>query len=154
MRAKSCTRQVVFGVSLLVAINISGVRAAEYGTGPWVKGYTDIFGGVVPFQPGWYSRTDVYHYEGNANTTIFNGRIATDVDENYTATLLALNYVTPWKILGGLTPSRLCRACSRWMWMWVFRYPRSPGRVETRSDPSISMPAIPRSHRAIRPSLQ
>ena len=110
MRAKSCTRQVVFGVSLLVAINISGVRAAEYGTGPWVKGYTDIFGGVLPFQPGWYSRTDVYHYEGNANTTIFNGRIATDVDENYTATLLALNYVTPWKILGGLTPSRLCRA--------------------------------------------
>lgn len=101
MRAKSCTRQVVFGVSLLVAINISGVRAAEYGTGPWVKGYTDIFGGVLPFQPGWYSRTDVYHYEGNANTTIFNGRIATDVDENYTATLLALNYVTPWKILGG-----------------------------------------------------
>jgi hypothetical protein len=76
MRAKSCTRQVVFGVSLLVAINISGVRAAEYGTGPWVKGYTDIFGGVLPFQP----RTDVYHYEGNANTTIFNGRIATDVD--------------------------------------------------------------------------
>jgi hypothetical protein len=101
MRAKSCTRQVVFGVSLLVAINVSGVRAAEYGTGPWVKGYTDIFGGVLPLQPGWYSRTDVYHYEGNANTTIFNGRIATDVDENYTATLLALNYVTPWKILGG-----------------------------------------------------
>jgi hypothetical protein len=36
-----------------------------------------------------------------ADTTIFNGRIATDVDEKYTATLLALNYVTPWKIFGG-----------------------------------------------------
>lgn len=66
-----------------------------------MRGYTDIFGGVLPSQPGWYSRTDIYHYNGSANTTIFNGRIAIGVDEDYTATLFALNYVTPWKILGG-----------------------------------------------------
>src|SRR5678816_515619 len=80
-------REVVFGVALLVAMNVSSVRAAEYGTGPWVKGYTDIFGGVLPSQPGWYSRTDVYHYDGNVDTTIFNGRIANKEKEKYTATL-------------------------------------------------------------------
>jgi hypothetical protein len=56
---------------------------------------------VLPSQPGWYSRTDIYHYNGSADTTIFDGRIAVGVDEDYTATLFALNYVTPWKILGG-----------------------------------------------------
>src|SRR5581483_3049101 len=91
----------VVAIAFVVFTNVSSVRAAEYGTGPWVRGYTDIFGGVLPSQPGWYSRTDIYHYNGSANTTIFNGRIAIDVDEDYTATLFALNYVTPWKILGG-----------------------------------------------------
>ncbi len=80
---------------------MSAARAAEYGTGPWVKGYTDIFGGVLPSQPGFYFRTDAYHYNGSADTTIFDGRIALDVDQEYTATLFALSYVTPWKILGG-----------------------------------------------------
>jgi hypothetical protein len=93
--------EAAFGLALLVMTNTSEVRAAEYGTGPWVKGYTDIFGGVIPSQPGWYSRTDVYHYNGSADATIFDGRIALNVDEDYTATLFALSYVTPWKILGG-----------------------------------------------------
>jgi hypothetical protein len=87
---------------VLAALFTSGsAGAAEYGTGPWVKGYTDIFGGVIPSQPGWYSRTDAYHYNGSANTTIFDGRIALGVNQEYTATLFALSYVTPWKILGG-----------------------------------------------------
>ena len=76
-------------------------RAAEYGTGPWIKGYTDIFGGVIPSQPGFYFRGDAYHYNGSADATIFDGRIALNVDQDYTATLMALTYVTPWKILGG-----------------------------------------------------
>jgi hypothetical protein len=95
-------RALALGVAVaFLAANVPDAHAAEYGTGPWVRGYTDIFGGVLPSQPGWYSRTDIYHYNGSANTTIFNGRIAIDVDEDYTATLFALNYVTPWKILGG-----------------------------------------------------
>jgi hypothetical protein len=69
---------------------------------------------VLPSQPGWYSRTDIYHYNGSADTTIFDGRIAVGVDEDYTATLFALNYVTPWKILAAPTPSRSCRARSPW----------------------------------------
>ncbi len=88
-------------VALSTFGSVGNLRAAEYGTGPWVKGYTDIFGGVIPSQPGWYSRTDVYHYNGSADATIFDGRIALNVDEEYTATLFALSYVTPWKILGG-----------------------------------------------------
>ncbi len=76
-------------------------HAAEFGTGPWVKGYTDIFGGVIPSAPGVYVRTDAYHYSGSADTTIFDGRIGFSVDQDYTATLAALNIVTPWKIFGG-----------------------------------------------------
>ena len=41
-------------------------RGAEFGTGPWVKGYTDIFGGILPPVPGFYFRTDAYHYNGDA----------------------------------------------------------------------------------------
>ena len=48
-------------------------RAAEFGTGPWVKGYTDIFGGILPPVPGFYFRTDAYHYNGDADRTIFDG---------------------------------------------------------------------------------
>ncbi len=88
-------------VAILALVNGPSVRAAEYGTGPWVKGYTDIFGGVLPSAPGLYFRGDVYHYNGSADTTIFDGRIAVNIDEKYTATLFALSYVTPWKIFGG-----------------------------------------------------
>jgi hypothetical protein len=91
----------VFGVALVMALGTDGAQAAEYGTGPWVKGYTDIFGGIVPPQPGLYVRNDAYHYKGEVGTTVFNGRIAVGVEEDYLADILALTYVTPWKILGG-----------------------------------------------------
>ena len=95
------TAALVFGAALLTVSGMSGATAAEFGMGPWVKGYTDIFGGVLPSVPGFYARTDAYHYEGSVDTTIFNGRIGLNVDQDYTATLFALSYVTPWKILGG-----------------------------------------------------
>ena len=76
-------------------------RAAEFGTGPWAKGYTDIFGGLVPPVPGFYFRTDAYHYNGDANRTVFDGFVQLGLEEDYTATIAALTYVTPWKILGG-----------------------------------------------------
>ena len=87
--------------ALLAGVGTGAAQAAEYGTGPWVKGYTDVFGGIVPPQPGLYVRNDAYHYEGTVNATVFNGRIALGVEENYLADILALTYVTPWKILGG-----------------------------------------------------
>jgi hypothetical protein len=98
--------------ALLAGVGAGAADAAEYGTGPWVKGYTDIFGGIVPPQPGLYVRNDAYHYEGEVNATVFNGRIALGVEQNYLADILALTYVTPWKILGGtyavaLAPSLL-----------------------------------------------
>lgn len=88
-------------VAILAAFCAGQGQAAEFGTGPWVKGYTDIFGGVIPPVPGVYFRTDAYHYEGSAETTIFDGRIGLAVDQDYTATLPALNIVTPWKLFGG-----------------------------------------------------
>ncbi len=76
-------------------------HAAEYGTGPWVKGYTDIFGGIVPSQPGLYIRNDLYHYQGNADKTVIDGLVQLDVQQTYTADIAALSVVTPLKILGG-----------------------------------------------------
>lgn len=86
---------------LIAMMGAGATQAAEYGTGPWVKGYTDVFGGILPPQPGLYVRNDAYHYEGEVNATVFNGRIALGVEEDYLADILALTYVTPWKILGG-----------------------------------------------------
>ena len=95
-------RAIAGGVTLALAVmGACPGQAAEFGTGPWVKGYTDIFGGVVPSAPGVYVRTDAYHYNGDAGTTIFDGRVGISVEQDYTATLAALTYVTPWKIFGG-----------------------------------------------------
>jgi hypothetical protein len=95
----------VFGFALstvlAVALGTAAAQAAEYGTGPWVKGYTDIFGGILPPQPGLYVRNDAYHYEGEVGATIFDGNVQLGVEERYLADILALTYVTPWKILGG-----------------------------------------------------
>jgi hypothetical protein len=97
----SSRRGRAVGFALAMALVAGTAQGAEYGTGPWVKGYTDVFGGIVPPQPGLYVRNDDYHYQGSADTTIFNGRIAIGVDETYTADILALTYVTRWKFLGG-----------------------------------------------------
>jgi len=85
---------------VLAALGACPGHAAEFGTGPWIKGYTDIFGGVLPSVPGVYFRTDAYHYSGDVGATIFDGRIGVSVDQDYTATLPALNVVTPWKLFG------------------------------------------------------
>lgn len=88
-------------VAALLLLAASGARAAEFGTGPWLKGYTDIFSGLLPPVPGVYARADVYNYDATATRTIFNGRVAAEVDQDMRASLLALSYVTPWKIFGG-----------------------------------------------------
>jgi hypothetical protein len=90
---------LVSGLSCSVAS--PWAEAAEYGTGPWVKGYTDVLGGVLPPVPGLYIRNDAYHYEGEAERTIFNGLVQLSVEEQYLADILAITYVTPFKILGG-----------------------------------------------------
>ena len=47
------------------------------------------------------SETDVYHYDGDVSATVFDGFVQVGVEQKFTATLPALTYVTPWKILGG-----------------------------------------------------
>ncbi len=102
-RGHSCLRRaaVVLGIAGLCAGAPEAASAAEYGTGPWVKGYTDVLGGMIPPVPGLYVRDDAYHYEGSAQRVIFNGNVNLQVDQNYMADLLAITYVTPFKILGG-----------------------------------------------------
>ena len=86
---------------VLAALVSTAVRAAEFGASPWIRGYTDIFAGIVPPVPGFYFRTDAYHYNGDADATVLNGFVQLGLEQDYTATIAALTYVTPWKILGG-----------------------------------------------------
>jgi hypothetical protein len=107
-RSTSCAERLLHVPALacllagaLAALLPQAARAAEFGTGPWVKGYTDILGGIVPPVPGFYFRADAFHYNGDAERTIFNGFVQIGLEQDYTATLAALTYVTPWKLLGG-----------------------------------------------------
>lgn len=106
-RGLAAYRRAAIGIALLPALAIVSLigpreaRAAEYGTGPWVKGYTDVLGGILPPVPGLYIRDDAYHYQGDVGRTVFNGNVQINVEQTYLADLLALTYVTPFKILGG-----------------------------------------------------
>jgi hypothetical protein len=64
------------------------INAAEFGSSPYPKGFSDIFSGIVPTAPGLYA-------------TVFNGNVQLGVDAKFTADFLTLTYVTKWKILGG-----------------------------------------------------
>jgi hypothetical protein len=108
MRHVSCSswaswRNLGLGAIALCAgaFPLQSTEAAEYGTGPWVKGYSDMFAGVLPSVPGIYVRNDAYHYEGDAQKLIFDGLIQAGVQERYMADILAISVVTPAKILGG-----------------------------------------------------
>jgi hypothetical protein len=85
----------------IALIPADSARAAELGTGPWVKGYSDIFAGMLPPVPGVYFRTDAYHYEAAVERTILNGFVQLGVEQEYTATIASITYVTPLKFLGG-----------------------------------------------------
>jgi hypothetical protein len=91
----------LLAAAIVGSLGMGGAEAAEYGTGPWLKGYTDILGGVIPPQPGLYVRNDAYHYQGDVSATIFDGRVQLGVEEKYLVDVLSLTYVTPLKILGG-----------------------------------------------------
>ena len=154
LRRRNATALITMAV-LLAVIRSGGGQAAEFGTGPWVKGYTDIFGGVVPSQPGFYFRTDAYHYEAEVDRTIFNGLAQVGVEQEYTATIAALTYVTPWKILGGtyalaLAPSMVAMDVNIGIGIPSFTGPlglRNFGPSTSRSAIPISRPATPPSPR-------
>ena len=67
----------------------------------YLRGFRDIYAGVVPSVPGLYVLNDVYHYAGNANALVFNGAVQLGVEAKFTADFLPITYVTKWKILGG-----------------------------------------------------
>jgi len=90
---------------LVAAIFASGptntASAAEFGSSPYTKGFSDIFSGIVPTEPGLYALNDLYHYDGNVGATVFNGAVQLGVEAKFTADFLTLTYVTKWKVLGG-----------------------------------------------------
>lgn len=52
-----------WSIAGMVLFPAHAVRAAEFGADPWIKGFTDIYAGILPTEPGFYFRNDVYHYE-------------------------------------------------------------------------------------------
>jgi hypothetical protein len=58
---------LAFGIAILPS---HPGRAAEFGANPWVKGFTDIYAGILPAAPGFYFRSDAYHYEASVERTI------------------------------------------------------------------------------------
>src|SRR5262245_12966566 len=86
---------------LAISVPSHSARSAEFGANPWIKGFTDIYAGILPTAPGLYFRNDVYHYEASAERTVFNGFVQVGVDQELTATIATFTYITPWKIFGG-----------------------------------------------------
>ena len=86
---------IVGGIAFLPS---DAARAAEFGAEPRIKGFTDIYAGILPSEPGFYFRTDAYHYEASVERTVFNGFVQVAVEQDLTATIATLTYVTPWKI--------------------------------------------------------
>ena len=72
---------------LTISVPSHSARGAEFGADPWVKGFTDIYAGILPSEPGLYFRTDVYHYEASAERTVFNGFVQLGVEQDLTATI-------------------------------------------------------------------
>jgi hypothetical protein len=103
--ARARRLSVSLGLLALLVLAISvpsrSARSAEFGADPWIKGFTDIYAGILPTAPGVYFRTDAYHYQGSAERTVFNGFVQLGVEQELTATIATLTYITPWKILGG-----------------------------------------------------
>ena len=75
---------------LVAAIFASGptntASAAEFGSSPYPKGFSDIFSGIVPTEPGLYALNDLYHYDGNVGATVFNGAVQLGVEAKFTET--------------------------------------------------------------------
>jgi hypothetical protein len=136
-------------------------RAAEFGADPWIKGFTDIYAGILPSVPGLYFRTDAYHYEAFAERTVFNGFVQLGVEQDLTATIMTLTYVTPWKILGGTYAFGVAPAMMAVNVDVGLGLPQFTGPVETRSARStsrsgtlISLRATPGSFRSCSAGIQ
>jgi hypothetical protein len=75
---------------LTISVPSNPARGAEFGADPWIKGFTDIYAGILPTAPGLYFRTDAYHYEASVERTIFNGFVQLGVDQELTRFLVML----------------------------------------------------------------
>ena len=49
---RSAARSIACALVVMsTAFSLTSARAAEFGTGPWVKGYSDILAGIIPPVP-------------------------------------------------------------------------------------------------------
>jgi hypothetical protein len=88
---------MVTGVCLWT--NTSSVAlAAEGGSGEYVPGFFGFMAGYIPPESGFYFANDVYLYTAEASRVAANGITAPNVEADIAIDLLALTWISPWKI--------------------------------------------------------
>lgn len=75
--------------------------AAEGGQSPYLKGYRDIYAGIVPPYPGWYLRNDTIYYGGDMGRAVLGGRVEAGLDLSLAVNATSANLVTDKTIFGG-----------------------------------------------------
>ena len=87
--------------SLAAAVLLSGhsALALEGGTSTYLKGYKDFTSGILPPDPGWYTRNDLVIYTGDISKTVLSGRVDANLSETLVANLTAVNYIAPFQVL-------------------------------------------------------
>lgn len=89
----------VFAAAGLMTLMAVPAAALESGQSPYIKGFRDFQTGIIPAEPGVYTRIETYYYSGSA---VFNaGRVRVTADGTNLSELVSPSIVTPWKILGG-----------------------------------------------------
>ena len=85
------------GLTALIAVPAA---ALEGGQSPYIKGFRDFQTGIIPVEPGVYTRIETYYYRGSA---VFHAgpRVRVTADGSNLSELVSPSIVTPWQILGG-----------------------------------------------------
>lgn len=86
-------------VAGLMAVAAVPAAALEGGQSPYIKGFRDFQTGIVPLEPGVYTRLETYYYSGSG---VLNApRVRLQADANNVTELISPTIVTPWRLLGG-----------------------------------------------------
>jgi hypothetical protein len=90
----------LFVFLLILRMLSSAVAYCEQSAFPlYLLGYMSSKAGYMP-PSGFYFRNDVYHHYGHVKEGLFGGRQVAKANAKISLNVLALNYISPWKLLG------------------------------------------------------
>jgi hypothetical protein len=92
--------RAIAGLACAIALP-AAAHAAEGGQSSYLKGYRDVYAGIIPPYTGWYVRDDVIYYKGDVGQTVLSGRAQVGLDLTSAVNVTTMTLVTDRKILGG-----------------------------------------------------